>query len=162
MKRSKKTSLGYIATLFVSLFLVCLLSANVFAGSKVKGEVSDVINDMATCEKNEDLKAKGLCEILYQGEKGPSSIIILGKKEISLEEGDPIILKSKKKGKTTAKLIGEAEKFDKDKIKECKEIIIWKTKERLFFIEPSKEFTLNKGDIVRMKVKRKVQKVEGC
>ena len=162
MKGSKNKSLGYIATLFVSLFLVCLLSANVFAGTKVKGEVSDIINDKATCEKVQDLKAKGLCELLYSGEKGPSSVIILGKKEISLEEGAPIILKTKKKGKTTAKLIGEVGKIDKEKVKDCKEIIIWKGKERLYLMEPSKEFTLNKGDIVRMKVKGKVQKVEGC
>ncbi len=163
-----KRLLSTIQTLVLVLSLVFLASA-ADASQKVKGTVTAVIKDGSVCQVASGLMSREKVCPKGVDEKVESVIMVDSKAcDIKPEKDQTVILKIKGIGKTTGEIIAvvkdELTKDDLSKVSQKGSLLLWKNGDtgQIFLIKSKKPVTPEKGAQIKMILKKKVTRVEGC
>ena len=163
--RTKKR-LGVFTALILTLFF---LASGANASQRLKGKVEAAYKDESICKVAGDLvKKKDICE--KDADVKAGSILVVSGKDSgpALEEGQTVLLKIKGNGKTTGTVItalkDTLKKSDLEKAEGKGTVIVWKNGEKgpIFILKAKEDVTAEKDTEVKMIVKKKAPKVEGC
>ncbi len=163
--RTKKR-LGVFTALILTVFF---LASGANASQRLKGKVDAVYKDESICKVAGDLVAKkDICKKDADVKAG-SILVVSGKDSAaSLVEGQTVLLKIKGNGKTTGTVIAALKdilkKSDLEKSEGKGTVIVWKNGEKgpIFILKTKEDVTAEKDTEVKMIIKKKAPKVEGC
>ncbi|NPA94562.1 MAG: hypothetical protein GXO58_03950 [Thermodesulfobacteria bacterium] len=163
-----KRFLTTIQAFTLILSLVFMASA-ASASQKVKGTVTALFKDGSVCQVASGMMARD--KVCPEGvdKKVESAIMVDGNDcNIKPEKDQTVILKIKGLGKTTGEIIAvvkdELTNDDLEKVSEKGSLILWKNGNtgEIFLIKTKKPVTPEKGAQIKMILKKKVTRVEGC
>ncbi len=153
----------------VLILMVFFLASGANASEKLKGKVEAAYKDESICKVAGDLvKKKDICE--KDADVKAGSILVVSGKDSgpALEKGQMVLLKIKGSGKTTGKVIAvlkdTLKKGDLEKTEGKGSVVIWKNGEKdpIFILKAKEDVTAEKDTGVKMILKKKAPKVEGC
>ncbi len=151
------------------ILMVFFLASGANASEKLKGKVEAAYKDQSICKVASDLaEKKDVCE--KDAEVKVGSILVVSGKDstTNLEEGQMVLLKIKGNGKTTGTVIAALKdtlkKGDLEKTEGKGTVVIWKNGEKgpIFILKAKKDVTAEKDTEVKMILKKKAPRVEGC
>ena len=155
--------------IFIAITCMLAFAASAHSSQKIKGKVSSAYENGSFCKVVGDLtKKQDVCP--KDKDKQVASIVVVQAEESSItpDKGQKVIIKIKGMGKTTGKVVmlidDKTSLEDVEKIGDNGSVILWKCGDNgnVMVIETKEVLKPEKDNDVKMILKKKAPKVEGC